>query len=151
MRRAGIPKNLNHKLFIFKEKHMRRIGIVSIIVMTFLLTLSNQSIQMDNPQVKRKLQHIVLIQFKDSITPEEFAKIEAGAMTLKQIKGVQQLKLSENVSPENLNQGYTHSLTMWFATTTDRDEVYLPHPVHQDFVNLFVPYTEKVLVFDYWE
>ena len=126
---------------------MRRITLISSIIMMFVLTLSSSTFYME----KSKLQHIVLIQFKDSTTPEQLANIEAAAMTLKQIKGVNDLKMSENVSPENLNQGYTHSLTMWFENETDRDEVYLPHPVHKAFVDLFVPQTEKVLVFDYWE
>lgn len=126
---------------------MRRIALLSSIIMMFVLTLSSSTFYME----KSKLQHIVLIQFKDSTTPEQLANIEAAAMTLKQIKGVNDLKMSENVSPENLNQGYTHSLTMWFENETDRDEVYLPHPVHKAFVDLFVPQTEKVLVFDYWE
>ena len=126
---------------------MRRITLISSIIMMFVLTLSSSTFYME----KSKLQHIVLIQFKDSTTPEQLANIEAVAMTLKQIKGVNNLKMSENVSPENLNQGYTHSLTMWFENEIDRDEVYLPHPVHKAFVDLFVPQTEKVLVFDYWE
>ncbi len=131
---------------------MRRIGILSLIVMTtFLLTASNKTLGMKESPVKSKLQHIVLIQFKEATTPEQFAAIEAGAMSLKQIKGVNHLQMSENVSPENLNKGYTHSLTMWFANEADRDEVYLPHPIHKAFVALFVPHTEKVLVFDYWE
>jgi len=115
--------------------------------MMFVLTLSSSSFHME----KSKLQHIVLIQFKGSITPEQLAEIEAGAMTLKQIEGVHHLKMSKNVSSENLSQGYTHSLTMWFENEADRDKVYLPHPVHKAFAALFVPQTEKVLVFDYWE
>ena len=126
---------------------MRRLTFLSGIIMMFVLTLSSSTFYMG----KNKLQHIVLIQFKDSTTPDQLAEIEAAAMTLKGIKGVNDLKMSENVSPENLNQGYTHSLTMWFERETDRDEVYLPHSVHKAFVDLFVPQTEKVLVFDYWE
>ncbi|MCH1417466.1 MAG: Dabb family protein [Flavobacteriaceae bacterium] len=126
---------------------MRRITFLSGIIMMFVLTLSSSTFYMG----KNKLQHIVLIQFKDSTTLDQLAEIEAAAMTLKGIKGVNDLKMSENVSPENLNQGYTHSLTMWFERETDRDEVYLPHSVHKAFVDLFVPQTEKVLVFDYWE
>ncbi|MGB0367517.1 MAG: Dabb family protein [Flavobacteriaceae bacterium] len=122
-------------------------AILSGIIMMFVLTLSSSSFHME----KSKLQHIVLIQFKGSITPEQLAEIEAGAMTLKQIEGVHHLKMSKNVSSENLSQGYTHSLTMWFENEADRDKVYLPHPVHKAFAALFVPQTEKVLVFDYSE
>lgn len=118
-------------------------------MMLFVLTLAITS--MKETPAQKKLKHIVLIQFKASTTPAQLTEIEAGAMTLKQIEGVHHLKMSENVSPENLSQGYTHSLTMWFENEADRDEVYLPHPKHKAFVDLFVPQTEKVLVFDYWE
>lgn len=138
-------------MFTFKEKHMRRLAILSSIVIMLVLTVSSSTISMENTSKKGKLQHIVLIQFKASTSPEQLAKIENGAMTLKEIKGVNNLMMSENISPENLNQCYTHSLTMWFENEADRDEVYLPHPIHKAFVDLFVPHTENVLVFDYWE
>ena len=98
-----------------------------------------------------KLQHVVLIQYKDSVTPEEFKIIAEGAQTLKGIDGIHNLQYTKNVSPEGLNKGYTHSLTLYFENETDRDEVYLPHPIHQAFVKLFVPFTSDVLVYDYWE
>ena len=67
------------------------------------------------------------------------------------IPGVEALNFGENVSPEGLTQGFTHSLTMKFASSLDRDSIYLPHPIHQKFVELFVPNTKSVLVYDYWE
>jgi hypothetical protein len=100
---------------------------------------------------KAKLQHVVLIQYKDNVNPENFKAIAEGAQTLKNIEGVHNLRYSENVSPEGLNKGYTHSLTLYFEKEADRNEVYLPHPIHQDFVKLFVPFTVDVLVYDYWE
>ena len=130
---------------------MRRILILSGILCLFILTASSIATKAETPGTENKLQHIVLIQFKASTAQEKLAEIEKGAMTLKKIPGVNHLKFSENVSPENLGQGYTHSLTMWFNTEADRDKVYLPHPTHKAFVDLFVPKTEKVLVFDYWE
>ena len=101
--------------------------------------------------MERKLQHIVLIEFKTGIQPEDIQAVKKAALKLEEIPGVMALRFSENVSPENLNKNYTHALTMWFKSEVDRDEVYLPHPKHQKFVNFFVPYTANVLVFDYWE
>ena len=100
---------------------------------------------------KPKLQHVVLIQYKDSVTAEEFKTIADGAHSLKQIEGVRNLQYTTNVSPEGLTKGCTHSLTMYFENETDRDQVYLPHSIHQAFVKLFVPFTTDVLVYDYWE
>ena len=99
----------------------------------------------------KMLIHLVLIQFKDETTPADFQRITDGAYSLQAIPGVEALNFGENVSPEGLAQGYSHSLTMKFRRATDRDSVYLPHPIHQKFVQLFVPYTESVLVYDYWE
>ena len=101
--------------------------------------------------MERKLQHIVLIEFKAGTQPEDIQAVKIAALKLQEIPGVMALRFSENVSPENLNKNYTHALTMWFKTEGDRDEVYLPHPKHQKFVGFFVPYTANVLVFDYWE
>ena len=117
----------------------------------FLLTPSTINSAMKKSQPINKLQHIVLIQFKDTTPLEQISEIKAQAMTLNKIKEVNQLKMSENVSPENLSQGYTHSLTMWFEKESYRDDIYFPHPVHKAFVDLFFPFTEKILVFDYWE
>ena len=101
--------------------------------------------------MSNKLHHIVLIQFKETIRSKEFKRIEDGAVTLRDIEGVNDLIFRENVSPEKLNKEYSYCLSLWFANEQYRDEVYLPHPIHQKFVGLFVPFTENVLVFDYWD
>ena len=101
--------------------------------------------------VPKSLVHLVLIKFKKDILPNDFQKITDGAYGLQQIEGVLDLNFGENVSPEGLGQGFSHSLTMKFPTAKDRDSIYLPHPVHQEFVKLFVPFTTDVLVYDYWE
>ena len=99
----------------------------------------------------KMLIHLVLIQFKDDVSAEDFQKITDAAYSLQAIPGVEALNFGQNVSPEGLTQGYEHSLTMKFSNATDRDSIYLPHPVHQKFVELFVPHTESVLVYDFWE
>ena len=98
-----------------------------------------------------KLHHLVLIEFKDKLNSLDLDRIEKEAYSLNTIHGVNNLRFSKNVSPEGLNKGYTHCLTMYFKSESDRDQVYLPHPVHQAFVKLFVPFTQNVLVYDYWE
>ena len=102
-------------------------------------------------ETNKRLIHLVLINFKDDIKNEEIQKVIDGAYELQEISVVQDLNFSNNISPEGLSKGYTHSLTMKFSQAKDRDSIYLPHPIHQDFVKLFVPLTESVLVFDYWE
>ena len=125
-----------------------RILIVILYILSYSCSTTNKP---ETPVQTTKLQHVVLIQYKDSVTSEEFKIIAEGAQTLKGIDGIHNLQYTKNVSPERLNKGYTHSLTLYFENETDRDEVYLPHPIHQAFVKLFVPFTSDVLVYDYWE
>ncbi len=54
----------------------------------------------------------------------------------------------KNVSPEGLNDGFTHCFFVTFADKKDLD-AYLPHKAHQDFVSILKPHLEKVLVVDY--
>ena len=102
-------------------------------------------------ETNKRLVHLVLIKFKDDINNNELQKVIDGAYELQKIPAVQDLIFSYNVSPEGLSKGYTHSLTMKFSQAKERDSIYLPHPIHQGFVKLFVPLTDSVLVFDYWE
>ena len=125
---------------------------LAFLIFSCIIPLFNSPItQLNDNTMDRKLQHIVLIEFKAGTQPEDIQAVKTAALKLQEIPGVMALRFSENVSPENLNKNYTHALTMWFKTTNDRDEVYLPHPKHQKFVDFFVPYTANVLVFDYWE
>jgi len=125
---------------------------LTFLIFSCIIPLLNPSNSLPNYNpMERKLQHIVLIEFKAGTQPEDIQAVKTAALKLQEIPGVMALRFSENVSPENLNKNYTHALTMWFKTTSDRDEVYLPHPKHQKFVDFFVPYTANVLVFDYWE
>lgn len=98
-----------------------------------------------------KLQHLVLISFLEECTPAIVAEVIQAAEALKKIPVVEALQCVENISPEGLDKGYTHCLTLTFDSEKARDEVYLPHPIHQDFVDFFVPKTKSVLVFDYWQ
>ena len=100
--------------------------------------------------MEEKLYHIVLFQFKETTTNEKIEAIKKAALELRDIKGVNNLTWAENVSPENLNKGLTHSLTMDFKNEYDRDSIYLPHPVHVSFGEIFVPELENIVVYDYW-
>ena len=97
------------------------------------------------------LQHLVLIQFKENITEKNLQAIENAAYALTQIPGVHNLTFGHNVSPEGFDRGYTHSLTMAFHTAKDRDSIYLPHPIHQEFGAVFVPNVAQFVVYDFWK
>ena len=115
----------------------------------FLDKANNQTISETNNN--KRLVHLVLIKFKKGVTSQQFQKITDGAYGLQVIPGVEQLNFKQNISPEGLDRGFTHSLTMKFRSANDRDSIYLPHPIHQKFVDSFLPLTESVIVYDFWE
>lgn len=95
------------------------------------------------------LRHVVLLKFKDDAKAEQIRQVENEFRALKsRIPTVQALEWGTNVSPENLNQGFTHCFFVTFADAKARD-AYLPHQAHQDFVKVLRPVLDKVLVVDY--
>jgi len=95
------------------------------------------------------LRHVVMFKFKDDARPEQIREVESEFRALKsRIPGVQALEWGTNVSPEGLNQGFTHCFFVTFADAKARD-AYLPHAAHQDFVKILRPVLDKVLVVDY--
>lgn len=93
--------------------------------------------------------HVVLLKFKDDAPAADVRKIEEEFRALKgKISQVQSLEWGTNISPEGLNQGFTHCFFVTFADEKARD-AYLPHQAHQDFVKILRPALDKVLVVDY--
>ena len=93
--------------------------------------------------------HVVFFKFKDSATPEQVQGLElAFGELVKKIDTVTGFECGTNVSPEGLNDGYTHC---FFVTFKDKAglEVYLPHEAHQAFVAQLKPQLDKVCVLDY--
>lgn len=97
-----------------------------------------------------QLRHIVLFKFKDSSTPEDIRRIEEAFASLpSQIDEIKDFEWGTNNSPEGLDKGFTHSFLVTFDSEEGRD-IYLPHPAHQEFVDLVGPHVDDVLVVDYW-
>ncbi|MCK5862049.1 MAG: Dabb family protein [Candidatus Hydrogenedentes bacterium] len=98
----------------------------------------------------RLLRHVVLFQFKEGTTPAQVREVEAAFCRLPDaIDAIHELEWGTNVSPENLDQGFTHCFFLTFKSEEDRD-AYLPHPAHKEFGKVLRPYLEKVTVIDYW-
>lgn len=95
------------------------------------------------------IRHIVLFKFKDDVKPKQVKEIVAAFGELpKKIEVISGYEAGTNVSPEKLDQGYTHAFVVSFKSAQDRD-AYLPHPAHQAFVKLLDGKVDKVLVFDF--
>jgi len=93
--------------------------------------------------------HAVFFKFKDTATPAQIKEIEDGFRALpSKIDAVTGFEWGTNVSPENLNDGFTHC---FFVTFKDKAgiEIYIPHPAHKAFVDLLKPQLDKVFVLDY--
>lgn len=96
------------------------------------------------------LRHVVLFAFKadagqDAIDAvvSDFGKLPA------EIPGITAYEWGTNVSPEGLNNGFTHCFTLTFGSDADRD-AYLVHPAHERFVGTLGGCLERSLVVDYW-
>ncbi len=95
------------------------------------------------------LRHVVMFKFKDSVSKEEIEAVEKAFVDLKNdIPLIRSLEWGTNVSPEGINQGFTHCFLLTFASEADRD-AYLPHPAHKAFGNMLEPVIDKVMVIDY--
>jgi len=96
------------------------------------------------------LRHIVLFSFRDDASAEQVQSIIDGFRALPAaIPGIVSYEWGVDVSPEGLNNGFTHCFTLTFVSDTDRD-TYLAHPEHQRFVGTLENALERSLVLDYW-
>ena len=83
--------------------------------------------------------HVVFFKFKDTATPAEVQGIENAFIELaKKVNTVTAFEWGTNVSPEGLNDGFTHCFLVTFKDKAGL-EVYLPHPEHSAFVAKLKP------------
>jgi len=96
-----------------------------------------------------RVRHVVLLKFKDGTAEADVKKVEDAFRALREkIPEVRSLEWGTNVSPEKLNQGFTHCFFLTFRNEKDRD-AYLEHKEHKAFGGVLRPHLDKVLVVDY--
>lgn len=96
------------------------------------------------------LRHVVLFSFKNDATAEQVTAVVNDFGKLKDaIPGILSYEWGTNVSPEGLNDDFTHCFTLTFESAEARDG-YLVHPEHQRFVQTLGTCLAKSLVVDYW-
>lgn len=125
------------------ESRMLRFSPISLfLICLLLLTPSGQA----EPGAYR---HVVFFKFKDDTTAEQVAAIERAFEALsKSVETVTGFEWGTNVSPEGLNDGFTHCFLLTFKDKAGL-EAYLPHPEHEKFVAQLKPLLDKVCVVDY--
>jgi len=98
----------------------------------------------------KSLRHVVLFKFKDGTAEADIQKVvDAFTALPSKIDVIKSIEWGTNNSPEGLDQGFTHSFFLTFASEEDR-AIYLPHPDHKAFGAVLGPHLDKVLVVDYW-
>jgi hypothetical protein len=99
--------------------------------------------------MSKTVKHIAFIKFKPGRTPAQITEVWRALEDLpKKIPGILGFTWGPNISPEGLDQGYTHSFIMTFESVAARDH-YLPHPAHQAAVKVVLPQIESVIVCDH--
>lgn len=122
----------------------------TVVVLSFVaLALAGCAAGAERSSSAGVLRHVVLFKFKDDARPEQIREVESEFRALKgRIPGVLSLEWGTNVSPEGLNQGFTHCFFVSFPDAKARD-AYLVHEAHQNFVKILRPVLDNVLVVDY--
>lgn len=96
------------------------------------------------------LRHVVLFAFRNDAPADAVDAVVTGFGKLPdQIPGILAYETGTNVSPEGLNDGFTHCFTLTFTSAEARDD-YLNHPAHVRFVKTLGNCLERSLVIDYW-
>lgn len=102
------------------------------------------------PSPSNLLRHVVLFSFRKDAPTEAVDAVVSGFHALPAaIPGIVSYEWGTNVSPEGLNDGFTHCFTLSFASAEERD-TYLNHPAHRQFVATLGSCLERSLVLDYW-
>ena len=93
--------------------------------------------------------HVVVFKFKETTTPAQIEQINKDFAALQDaIPEIIAFERGNNVSPEGLDQGFTHVYLVTFKDKVGLD-VYLPHPAHKAFVDKLLPLLEVPFVVDY--
>jgi hypothetical protein len=97
------------------------------------------------------VKHILLVKISPQKTAEQFeAFICAFRELTKKIDGILSFEYGRNNSPEGLDRGMTHVITLTFVDAAARD-AYLPHPEHVQFGRYLgeTSILEDIIVADY--
>ncbi|MBK1833729.1 Dabb family protein [Roseibacillus ishigakijimensis] len=94
--------------------------------------------------------HIVMVKFKEETTEAQIKKIEEEFGKLEdKIEAITDYEWGHAVDDgRGMAQGFTHCFVVTFADKAGL-EAYLPHEAHQEFVALFKPQIDKILVLDF--
>lgn len=105
------------------------IAALSLAVITTLVafTMSTKS---------QHVRHVVVFKYKKEATAAQIKEVTDAFRALKgKIPGIVSFEQGPNISPEKLDQGFSHVYLLTFENAAARD-AYLPHPDHNKFGEL---------------
>ncbi|MCP5520089.1 MAG: Dabb family protein [Verrucomicrobiales bacterium] len=135
---------------------MKRI-VLSLIVAVFCAGLFSATTEAAEGQTQTQprrgrrgnVVHVVSFKFKAEATEAQIKEVvDAFAALPEKIEEIGTFEWGTNISPENLNKGFTHCFTLTFQDAKARD-AYLVHPAHKAFGGIVGPVLDDVFVIDY--
>ncbi len=97
------------------------------------------------PSQKQQVQHNVMFEFKEEVSPEQINDVFSAICELKtqqKILGILSISYGPHNSPEGLNQGFNYGLAIRFENVEARD-AYIPHPEHKKVVDKLLPFLKN--------
>src|SRR5262245_13406058 len=117
-----------------------------ILAVVLLAVSAMGTMAADAGKGKGMVKHVVAFKFKESASKADIEKLEAAFKDLqKKINVIRDFESGTNISPENLNKGFTHGWILTFNNEADRD-TYLKHPAHEAFATLAKSMIDDVFV-----
>ena len=120
----------------------------------FLLTLTMLSLNalhaQKNKETEKQLRHVVLFTFKATSSSKSVdSVVKAFNHLYGAVPQVKKMEWGLNMSPEHLDQGFTHCFVLTFSSEKDLADYQL-HPAHKAFQTILKPHMDKVFVVDYF-
>jgi len=121
---------------------MKKLLLLSLLVCTSFVVFAQKE--------KTQLRHVVLFTFKATSSKEDVAKVTRTFNDLYgKVPEVKKMEWGLNMSPEHLDQGFTHCFVLTFSSEKDLAS-YQVHPAHKAFQEVLKPHMDKVFVVDYF-
>jgi hypothetical protein len=124
---------------------MKKLLLLSLLVITSFAVFAQKE-----RKDKTQLRHVVLFTFKATSTKEEVANVTRTFNDLYgKVPEVRHMEWGLNMSPEHLDQGFTHCFVLTFSSEKDLASYQL-NPAHKAFQEVLKPHMDKVFVVDYF-
>ena len=121
---------------------MKKLLLLSLLVCTSFVVFAQKE--------KIQLRHVVLFTFKATSSKEDVAKVTRTFNDLYgKVPEVKNMEWGLNMSPEHLDQGFTHCFVLTFSSEKDLAS-YQVHPAHKAFQEVLKPHMDRVFVVDYF-